>query len=363
MSPRQLIIRVARLSSAAFAAGLILAASAALAPSFSAAQAQTAATSAPRYLQLGSFRNAENAQRMLARFTNGLVLDGAVQGFVDQRVVNGVIYHRVRIGPIYSDAVARQALTEARARGVADAQLSPPLAQPGFAQAPTVPPLGPTYDPNRPTASFPTAPLAQPQPPVQPQTATSLEVVRFVQIGAFTDLNRANELLTRATASGPRMEGVIQTVSMRGGALHRVLVGPFSTDAEAAQAQYALQTRGVIGLAAALDPRGIETRNLPAPSAGVAIDPAAAERMPYLMVGSYRVPTNAYRALDHLRSGGMDTGAFGGGFIDTVNVSGDTFWRVRFGPIQSADRANQALSLAKMMGYGDARIVAPNFGN
>lgn len=322
-------------------AALLVGAGPIVAPSAALAQSGQSVTE-PRYLQLGSFTNEANARRLLDQFFGRPLMRGVAQGLIEPRMVGSTLYHRVRVGPIYSEAQAAQALAEARAMGLGDATLSPDLSAPApvAAYIPTPAPqatyVAPAYDPNVATASLSTT-------------------LRYVQIGSFNDLTAATRLLTQARSVDPSFDGVIHSVGRRGGAVHRVLIGPFSADAEAAAAAARLTQTGVIAYAPAgpAASGAIGTRSIPTP----VVTPApAAVASSFLNVGAYRVPTNAHQALDRLRRSGMDNGAFGRGQIDSVTVNGETLWRVRFGPIDTPERANQALSLAQIMGYRDAQI-------
>lgn len=72
--------------------------------------------SGARYLQLGSFRNPVYAQRLVERLEAEGMSGGAYGGaFVKQAVVNGSVYHRVRIGPMISQYQAERALRDANA--------------------------------------------------------------------------------------------------------------------------------------------------------------------------------------------------------------------------------------------------------
>lgn len=81
----------------------------------------------PRFLQLGSYRNASNAYRMKAQIEReGLA--GGVYGLaqISTSTVNGVQYHRVRLGPITNGSDGQRALRDARALGHNDARLITP---------------------------------------------------------------------------------------------------------------------------------------------------------------------------------------------------------------------------------------------
>ncbi len=317
------------------AAGAAVLAAGALAAATT-AYAQSTTT---RFVQLGSFTNAANAQRILNRFAATGLVGGAAQGRIDQRVVGGVVYHRVRVGPFLSDQEALLALRTAQANGAPDATLQPPLAS---AAAPTT----------TTTATTPVVTGGGYAPTIG--TASLAPTFRYVQIGAFTDLGAASALLNRARSSDSALDGVVHSIGRRGGAVHRVMVGPFSSDAEANAAMTRLAQLGVVTTNGATASTGATSAISTA-----TITPNAAAAMAYLNVGAYRYPTNAHQALDRLRRSGMDNGTFGRGFIDSVTTNGETLWRVRFGPIATKDHAAQALSLARIMGYKDAQLATP----
>lgn len=73
---------------------------------------------APRYLQVGSYRDAKNAQRMLDQLTSEGMTNGLYgDGFIETAYVSGSVYHRVRVGPIESADQAQRALRDAKALG------------------------------------------------------------------------------------------------------------------------------------------------------------------------------------------------------------------------------------------------------
>lgn len=306
------------------------------------AQAQSTAPIGGRFLQLGSFRSAENARRMLARFSSEAVLNGAVAGFVEQSIVGGVLYHRVRIGPIFDDNLALRALSEARGLGIADAVLQPPVG--GALRSASA---ADVYAPDLSTASTPQR-LTTGAGGFLPTAST----VSYVQLGAFNDLGAARTLLDRVRGADLGVDGVIHTQPQRGGALHRVIVGPFASARDAAQIETRLRERGVGPVASAIgggELAAIETANTP-------IDRS---KGPLLQVASYRLPSNAHAAISRLRSMGLADGPYGPGFIEAVEVGGDPVWRVQIGPIHTNADANQALSTVHMLGYHDARLVKP----
>ncbi|MCI4663900.1 MAG: SPOR domain-containing protein [Neomegalonema sp.] len=89
--------------------------------------APRATYSAPRYLQIGSYRSPSNAIRMKDRLTRER-LSGGVYGdaHVDEVVVSGLKYYRVRVGPIATMPEAASALRQARALGHTDARVLKP---------------------------------------------------------------------------------------------------------------------------------------------------------------------------------------------------------------------------------------------
>lgn len=77
-----------------------------------------------RYVQVGSYRNPANAYRMKARIEREGLANGVYgQAHVVTTVINGVSYHRVRLGPISTSADGQRALRQAQALGHNDARL------------------------------------------------------------------------------------------------------------------------------------------------------------------------------------------------------------------------------------------------
>ena len=103
-------------------------------PSLSTASIPTAAAPAPAaslvdpvYLQLGSFRDPGNAQRMAQTLQRQRLAGGAYGDTeVTRKMVRGTTYYRVRVGPIESGPNAEHALCQARALGHKDARLTKP---------------------------------------------------------------------------------------------------------------------------------------------------------------------------------------------------------------------------------------------
>ena len=79
----------------------------------------------------------------------------------------------------------------------------------------------------------------------------------------------------------------------------------------------------------------------------------------YVQVGSYRDPANAYRMVRRLQAEGLGGGAYGGAFVETAQVKGATYHRVRVGPIGQSDVARRALRDARALGHTGAQIVRP----
>lgn len=70
------------------------------------------------YLQLGSFRDQRNAERLISRLAAEGLSGGAYGGgFIESAYVSGALYHRVRLGPIASGGDAQRALHDARTLG------------------------------------------------------------------------------------------------------------------------------------------------------------------------------------------------------------------------------------------------------
>ncbi len=89
-----------------------------------AASAPAATYGAPRYLQLGSYRDPSNAYRMKQRIEREGLSGGAWgDAMVTTTVINGISYHRVRLGPIASPGEGQRALRQAQALGHNDARL------------------------------------------------------------------------------------------------------------------------------------------------------------------------------------------------------------------------------------------------
>lgn len=341
------LFRVARM------AGVLVAAATFAAPLAAPTPVHAQNTDTAQFLQLGSFKNANNARKMLSQFTTGAFLDGAVNGFVDQRMVGSELYHRVRIGPIYTEQLAQRALNEAHIMGIRDAKLTRQDTTYAVLQ-PNPNFSGPVtdynYNANMPTASTPVS---------LPTTSAPSSMVRYLDIGSYTDLTQATKQLDRARAAGFGVDGTIHTLGVRGGAVHRVLVGPFGTDAAAAQIELGLLNRGIIAAVAKQTPHYPQTvqpqtvQPIVTPNLSTQSTPGDS----YLHVGSFRMSSNAHAALDHLRRHGLDNDAYGIGFIDQTNVNGETYFRVQFGPMANVNSATQALSHAQILGYKDARIA------
>ncbi|MEL6316883.1 MAG: SPOR domain-containing protein [Pseudomonadota bacterium] len=80
-----------------------------------------------RYLQLGAFRNEGNARRLLGRLERQGLASGVFgDGFIETAYVSGAPFHRVRIGPLESEAEAQRALRDARRNGHNDARILRP---------------------------------------------------------------------------------------------------------------------------------------------------------------------------------------------------------------------------------------------
>ncbi|MEL6977435.1 MAG: SPOR domain-containing protein [Pseudomonadota bacterium] len=88
---------------------------------------RSAAAASSRYLQLGSFRNPTYAQRARAKLEQQGLAGGAYgAAFVQPVYVNGAVFHRVRLGPLDTPALARRALEDARRAGHTGARLVRP---------------------------------------------------------------------------------------------------------------------------------------------------------------------------------------------------------------------------------------------
>ncbi len=85
------------------------------------------ATYGTHYLQLGSFRDRLNAERLAASLGQQN-LGGGMYGdaFVETAYVDGAVFHRVRLGPIQNSNVAQRALQDARSMGHNGARILKP---------------------------------------------------------------------------------------------------------------------------------------------------------------------------------------------------------------------------------------------
>lgn len=79
----------------------------------------------------------------------------------------------------------------------------------------------------------------------------------------------------------------------------------------------------------------------------------------FVQVGSFRDARNAHRLVDRLDAEGMAEGVYGGAFVESANVRGEIYHRVRIGPIANAFEAERALRDAKALGHTGAQIVRP----
>lgn len=79
------------------------------------------------YVQLGSFRDRLNAERLAASLGQQSIGGGMYgDAFVETAYVDGAVFHRVRLGPIDNSALANRALQDARALGHNGARILKP---------------------------------------------------------------------------------------------------------------------------------------------------------------------------------------------------------------------------------------------
>lgn len=73
----------------------------------------------------------------------------------------------------------------------------------------------------------------------------------------------------------------------------------------------------------------------------------------YVQAGAFENETNASNLLARLRSNGVH-----GGFVRRDRLAGQTFYRVRVGPIPSVSEFDRVLARLKSLGISDARLAA-----
>lgn len=83
-----------------------------------------------------------------------------------------------------------------------------------------------------------------------------------------------------------------------------------------------------------------------------ATKPASSKARLYLQVGSFGSRDNAERVAAALKSAGIEPVR-----IDVVNVSGNSIYRVRVGPLAGADRADALTPRVQQLGFGAPRVV------
>lgn len=75
----------------------------------------------------------------------------------------------------------------------------------------------------------------------------------------------------------------------------------------------------------------------------------------YVQVGAFTQRTNAYRLQDELQAGKFATPVR----VDSVDEGGNTFYRVRLGPLQSREAAGRLTRNLADYGLSDARTIDP----
>jgi len=175
----------------------------------------------------------------------------------------------------------------------------------------------------------PAAPEAAAAPPVT--TATPTQGRYVVQVASFGAVENANRLA--ATLKGYGYSILTDVVSSDVGKLHRVRVGPYSSEAEAVAATTRLKSQ-----VADVRPRVVDLRPEQAAQVTSPSDPLVRW---VVQAGSFGSEENADTLVGKLRELGLSA------YKEAVGSGGSTIYRVRAGPFVERDEAIRANGLVK----------------
>jgi len=190
----------------------------------------------------------------------------------------------------------------------------------------------------------PSKPPAVEPEPTQAATAQAGDGRYIVQVASFGAAGNANRLTE--TLRGYGYDVVTDTIRADVGTLHRVRVGPYATEAEAAAAvrQVSNQVEGV-------KPRIMDLLPDKAASMTEPSDPLVRW---VVQVGSFASAANAERLVEQLRQESYSA------YSEEVSTSGSTIYRVRVGPYVLRDEAIEAGSQIRERLSLDGVVMSAN---
>jgi len=165
-------------------------------------------------------------------------------------------------------------------------------------------------------------PVATSPEPVQPERLP--DAGRYiVQVASFGALDNANRLSDSLRSNGYSV--VTDSVKSAAGTLHRVRVGPYSSEAEANSTAIDLESR-----VSGIKPRVMDLQ--PGKSAQITTPSDPLIRW-VVQVGSFSNAANAEQLVASLRLDGLSA------YQETVSSSGSSIYRVRIGPYLQREEA------------------------